>query len=74
MSNKRVFIGGLWSRDTKVGQVISGSFGKAKLVIFPNSKKQGEKSPDFMAYIEEPQERESDDRRGAQVDDPSDRW
>ena len=37
--SERIFLGGLWSRDTKAGQVISGPFMKARLVLFTNKKK-----------------------------------
>lgn len=43
---------GLWKGQMKNGQsYLSGSLGSARLVIFPNDKKDGEKSPDFIVYM-----------------------
>lgn len=68
----RIFLGGLWSRDTKAGQVISGPFGKARLVLFTNKKKSKDSDPDYYAYVEEPQQREDRGSRGQS--DPSEDW
>lgn len=69
--SERIFLGGLWSRDTaKAGQVISGPFMKARLVLFTNKKKAKDSDPDFYAYIEEPQ---SNNDRHAKADAESGR-
>lgn len=72
--SERIFLGGLWGRDTKAGHVISGPFGKARLVIFGNKRKAKESDPDYYAYIEEPQKRDDRDDHRGRTADPSEDW
>lgn len=51
---KRIKLCGVWARETKIGTVISGklSYGTT-LLIMPNTFKETDKQPDYIAYIEE---------------------
>lgn len=56
----RIRIGSLWTGKTKSGEeFLSGSFGpNARLLVFKNNFKQGDKDPDFAVYVV-PREREA---------------
>lgn len=49
----RIKIGGLWTGRTKSGEeFLSGTFGSmARLLVFKNNYKQGDKDPDFVVYV-----------------------
>jgi uncharacterized protein (DUF736 family) len=51
--SEMIEIAGLWKNKSKDGKVyLSGYFGNAKVLVFPNSHKQeGEKSPDYRMYV-----------------------
>jgi hypothetical protein len=57
-------LGGLWSSKDKNGNlVLSGNFGRGRLVVFKNTfKKEGEKSPDYRIYVQAQEKKEDDDR------------
>lgn len=43
---------GLWKNTGKNGKsYLSGKIGTARLLIFPNDFKRGEKDPDYQAFI-----------------------
>jgi hypothetical protein len=44
---------GLWKSETKAGEaMLSGSFGpSSKLIVLPNSRKQKESDPDYIAFM-----------------------
>jgi hypothetical protein len=46
-------LGGLWSSKDKNGNlVLSGNFGRGRLVVFKNTfKQEGENSPDYRLYV-----------------------
>ena len=48
-----VRITGLWKSKTQAGEgYLSGNLTPtSRLLVFPNSKKTGEKEPDFMVYL-----------------------
>lgn len=47
-------IGGLWKNTSKDGkEYLSGNFGDAKILIFPNDKKGNEKAPDYRMVLAE---------------------
>jgi len=51
MKNDLISFGGLWKNTSKSGKTyLSGYFGDAKLMIFPN-KSDNEKAPDYKVYI-----------------------
>lgn len=52
-----VRVGGLWK--SKSGKAITGSLGQARIVIFPNDRKKGERDPDYIMYIA-PSDRQPD--------------
>lgn len=54
-------ITGLWRSQTKAGEtMLSGNFTpSSKLVILPNSKKQKETDPDYIAFMA-PAEKKAD--------------
>lgn len=55
---------GLWKGETKNGQTyLSGSLGSARLVIFPNDRKDGEKSPDFIVYMSPQKAKEEETKK-----------
>lgn len=52
-SNDMVRLGGLWKNETKDGKsYLSGTFGGARVLIFPNGyKKDGSNDPDFILNL-----------------------
>ena len=59
--NDMVSLGGLWKETSQAGNTyLSGSLGGAKLMIFPNKKKEeGTRQPDYymkLANKQKPQE------------------
>ena len=50
---KDVRLGGLWKNKSRDGGTtyLAGSFGAARLLIFPNDRKQGERDPDYVVYV-----------------------
>jgi uncharacterized protein (DUF736 family) len=47
-------IGAMWRHTDKRGkQYLSGTVGDLKIVIFPNTQKAGERSPDFIVFKSE---------------------
>ena len=44
---------GLWKSETKAGEtMLSGSFSpSSKLIVLPNSRKQKESDPDYIAFM-----------------------
>lgn len=59
MVNKKIMA--LWKRKSKkdgqeylYGIIDLGAGGSSNVVIFPNNKKKGEKSPDFNGILSEP--------------------
>lgn len=46
-----VQLGALWKNEGKDGQYLSGTFGSAKMFIFKNKWKKGEKDPDYRIYV-----------------------
>lgn len=59
MSDDKIRIGGLWKNDGQSGvSYLSGGFGQAKLLVFQNNYKRGEKDPDYVMYLAPKQQRE----------------
>ena len=51
-NNDLVKLGGLWKNQTKDGKTyLSGNFGGAKVLIFPNGFKTEENQPDYTLSI-----------------------
>ena len=51
-----VRIGGLWKNETKDGKTyLGGSFGGARLMIFPNGFKEKDSDPDYVLCISQAQ-------------------
>ncbi len=49
---------GLWKGKKKDGTTyLSGTLGSAKIVVFPNDRKNGDKDPDFVVYLSKPEEK-----------------
>lgn len=52
MPMDKIALTGLWKNTSKQGKTyISGTLGMAKVMIFANENKKGEKSPDYMMYL-----------------------
>lgn len=51
--NNLIRITGLWKGQTKAGDtMLSGSFSpSSKLIILPNSKKEKDSDPDYIAFM-----------------------
>jgi len=59
---------GLWKTEKKDGSgaYLAGSLSpSSRLLILPNSKKQKEAEPDFIAYLSQPQEKEKKQEKEA---------
>lgn len=57
MPNKDDELGGLWIRQGRSGDFLSGKIGDQEVVIFPNAyKKPGERTPDWRVYKSQPRE------------------
>ena len=59
--NNLIRITGLWKGQTKAGDtMLSGSFSpSSKLIILPNSKKEKDSDPDYIAFMAPYEKRES---------------
>jgi hypothetical protein len=44
---------GLWKNEGKKGTYFTGYLGDAKIMIFENGYKTGEKQPDYIMYLDE---------------------
>lgn len=64
-------IGGLWANEDREGRTfLSGYLGDARLLVFKNKfKKQGDKQPDYRAYVAR---KPKPDRTDALADSDSD--
>lgn len=50
---------GLWKNKGKDGKTyLSGSLGLSKLMVYPNDYKKGERDPDYVAYLVQPDRKE----------------
>jgi hypothetical protein len=48
----KVKVAGLWRNKARDGSAyLSGNWGDARVLIFPNGYKQGDKEPDYLMYI-----------------------
>ena len=57
---------GLWESTTKSGEfMLSGSLGGAKLIVLPNNRRTGDKSPTHTLLIAEREDQVSDVTRRA---------
>jgi hypothetical protein len=67
MAGNGIVIGGLWKKDTKIGQLLTGSLsprakqaleqvlqttGEHEFVIFPAREKRSERDPDFSLTVQ----------------------
>jgi uncharacterized protein (DUF736 family) len=59
--NPKVKIGSAWRKQTKIGEVISGTFGAGVEIILMPTEKKHDKSPDFAVYIRQKEQRQSVD-------------
>lgn len=51
-----VRIGGMWKNETKQGKTyLAGSFGGARLMVFPNGYKEKDSDPDYVLCISQSQ-------------------
>lgn len=58
---KPVRLGGLWEAKDRNGQTyLSGSLGGGQVLIFKNTKKDNENSPDWNLYLAEQAKRRAD--------------
>jgi hypothetical protein len=58
-NNGLIRLGGLWKGQTKDGKTyLSGTFGGARVMIFPNGYKQKDTDPDFTLSIAQNQPKE----------------
>ena len=63
-----VRLGGLWKNETKDGKTyLSGTFGGARLMIFPNGFKEKDNDPDYVVTIAQSQSKK--DKAEAQKSD-----
>lgn len=54
-----VRLGGLWKNQTKDGKTyLSGTFGGARVLIFPNGYKEKDSDPDFTLNLAQNQPKE----------------
>ena len=54
--NDMVRIGGMWKNETKAGKTyLAGSFGGARLMVFPNGFKEKDSDPDYVLCISQAQ-------------------
>lgn len=52
MNSQKIRLGGLWKSRSKNGlEYLSGKFAQARLLVFPNVRKQTENSPDYSVYV-----------------------
>ena len=49
--SKLIQLGALWEREGKKGRYLSGPFGNAQLLVFPNAHKRSERDPDWLIYL-----------------------
>ncbi len=63
--NNLIRITGLWKAQTKAGEtMLSGSFSpSSKLIILPNSKKEKDSDPDYIAFMAPYEKKESQPAR-----------
>ena len=55
-TNDMVRIGGMWKNETKQGKTyLAGSFGGARLMVFPNGYKEKDSDPDYVLCISQGQ-------------------
>jgi len=55
---------GLWQNETKTGGMyLSGNLGAARLLVFPNGRKNTDRDPDWIAYVA-PGKRRDDEGAG----------
>lgn len=63
--SERVRLTGLWKNTDKNGNpYLSGSAGMAKIMIFPNTRKVGEKDPDYYLDLFSRDKQEGGERSG----------
>lgn len=69
--NERIELTGLWANKDKDGNTfLSGSLGRAKVLVFKNTHKQeGEKTPDYRMFIV-PRDRQENKRPDEGRTDP----
>lgn len=61
MADTKVKLGSLWANEMKNGDTyMSGNFGDAKILIFPNSFKKESKHPDYVIYIASREKKKAD--------------
>ena len=66
--SEMVRLGGLWKNETKDGKTyLSGTFGGARLMIFPNGFKEKDNDPDYVVTIAQSQAKK--DKAEAQKSD-----
>jgi len=47
-------VGALWLRESKKGnKFMSGNCNDVKIIVFKNGKKDNEKQPDYLIYLQE---------------------
>lgn len=63
--NTLIRLTGLWKSETKSGDtMLSGSFSpSSKLVILPNTRKQKDSDPDYIAFMAPTEKKEEDQKR-----------
>lgn len=68
MASSMIPITGLWKSKTKDGKAyLSGPFGGARILIFPNDYKEAAHHPDYQMYVA--QSLKKDEQKGEKKDE-----
>jgi len=60
-----VMLTGLWLNEAKDGsKFMAGQLGNARVLLFKNKNKKGEKSPDYFLFLASPHEKSDEDKEG----------
>lgn len=70
MDSDKIKLTGLWKTQSKAGETyLAGKISPSmRLLILPNSHKQGEKEPDFIAYMTPAKEERAEPAAPKEVD------
>lgn len=70
-NNGMIRLGGLWKNETKDGKTyLAGSFGGARLMIFPNGYKDKDSDPDYVVTMAQaqPKKDKAEDKKSNDID------
>lgn len=49
--SEMVKLGALWVKEGNKGKFLTGKFGDAQLLVFPNEHKKQDNHPDYIVYV-----------------------